>query len=156
MADLTDLGFDAAKEEPSSFDLLPPGDYDAVIVKSDVKKTKSGDGRYLHLQLQILNGPCQNRTVFDLLNLWNANPKAVTIARGTLSAICRAVNVLTPKDTSELHNKPLRITVGIQKGEGDYNDQNKIKSYKPRQVGGPAPTGPVSAAVAETVASQPW
>jgi hypothetical protein len=99
--------------------------------------------------------------VFDLLNLWNPNPKAVTIARGTLSAICRAVNVLTPKDTSELHNKPLRITVGIQKGEGDYNDQNKIKSYKPRQVGGPAPAAfdahaAAAASNAETVATLPW
>jgi len=155
MADLTDLGFDANNVEPNSFDLIPVGEYDAVIVKSEVKKTNDGTGRYLNLQLQILNGPYQNRTLFDLLNLWNKNDKAQQIAKGTLSAICRAVNVLTPKDTSELHNKPLRVSVGVQKGSGDYpEDKNKIKAYKPRQSG-PAPSAP-SAAMAETLAQAPW
>lgn len=159
MADLTDLGFDAGKEEPNNFDLVPPGDYDAVIVKSEAKKTKDGGGKYLNLQLQILNGKYQNRILFDLLNLWNASPEAVKIARGTLSAICRAVNVPTPKDTSELHNKPLRISVGIQKGSDDFpDDKNKIKGYKARQSG-PAPSDTQAmpaTTMADTVAQQPW
>jgi hypothetical protein len=155
MADLTDLGFDAGKEEPKSFDLLPVGEYDAVVTKSEVKPTSKG-GKMLKLQLQVLSGPFQNRVIFDTLNLWNSSAEAVTIARGTLSALCRAVNVLTPKDTSELHNKPLRVSVGIKKGTGEYADQNSIKSYKPRQTGGPAPTAPVAPGVAETIAQQPW
>jgi hypothetical protein len=157
MADLTELGFDANQVEPGGFDLIPPGEYDAVITKSEVKGTSTG-GKMLKLQLQICNGPLQNRVLFDQLNLWNSNAQAVQIAKGTMSAICRAVNVLTPKDSSELHDKPMRISVGIQKGKGDYEgqDQNRIKAYKPRQSGGPAPTAPAGPTVAQTVAQQPW
>lgn len=141
MADISGLGFDANQVEPNEgFDLLPDGEYDAIIIGSEMKKTNSGTGSYLSLELQILNGKYQNRKVWDNLNILNPNEKAQTIARGTLSAICRAVNVLTPKDTAELHNKPLRIGVKIEKSPG-YNDKNVVKSYKPRQSG-PAAIAP--------------
>lgn len=157
MADLTELGFDANQVEPNSFDLLPSGEYDAAITKSEVKATSKG-GKMLKLQLQICSGPYQNRVLFDHLNLWNDNPQAVQIAKGTMSAICRAVGVLTPKDSSQLHDKPMRISVGVQKGNGEYKgqDQNRIKAYRPRQSGpAPAATAP-SPAMQETIAQQPW
>lgn len=158
MGNLNELGFDARNVEPASFDLIPPGEYEAVIVAAEVKPTSSG-GKMIKLRLQILNGEFQNRTLFDNLNIWNSSDKARQIAKGTLSAICRAVNVLTPNDTAELCNKPLRVSVGIQKAEKDseYSDQNKIKSYKPRQSGPavvPAFTGGTTPA--ETVKQQPW
>jgi len=134
MADISGLGFDAQAVEPNNFDVLPAGEYDAVIVNSEVKTTAKGDGRYIKLQLQILNGSYQNRVLFDNLNLWNPNDKAVQIARGTLSSICRAVGVLTPKDTSELHGKPLRIKLKVEKSD-EYGDQNRVAGYKPRQAG---------------------
>lgn len=87
MADLS--GFDASKIAPSSFDVLPSGEYDAVIVASEMKPTSEGNGKYLKLELQILSGEYQNRKLFDNLNLFNPNDKAVQIARGTLSAVCR-------------------------------------------------------------------
>lgn len=155
MADISGLGFDAQQVEPNGFDLLPAGEYDAVIVDSKVVPTKAGDGKILKLQLQVLNGQYQNRTLFDQLNLWNPSQKAEQIAKGTLSALCRAVNVLTPKDTSELHNKPVRISVGVQKSE-EYGDQNKIKAYKPRQSGPSAIAPTPNAAMQETIAQQPW
>jgi len=135
MANLS--GFNAAEVEPNvGFELVPAGDYEAVIVSSEMKPTKKG-GEYLDFQMQIANGPCQNRKLFDKLNLVNANATAVTIAKGTLSAICRAVGVLTPNDSSELHYKPLRVSVGIRKREDNGEMENHIKSYKPRSVGPP-------------------
>lgn len=133
MADLG--GFDANGVPPSSFDVVPAGEYDAIIVSSEMKSTAGGDGKYLNLELQILNGEHQNRKVFDKLNLVNSSAKAVEIARGTLSSICRAVGVMTPKDSSELHNKPLRIKVAVTKSE-EYGEQNKVKAYKPRAASG--------------------
>jgi hypothetical protein len=47
----------------------------------------------------------RNGVIWSRLNL--DNPKAVEIARRDLSAICRAVGVLTPGDSSELHDLPL-------------------------------------------------
>ena len=125
-------GFNAAEVEPNvGFDAIPAGDYDAVITASEMKETKSGDGQYLQLTLQILSGKFQNRKLWDRLNLQNKNEKAVQIARGTLSAICRAVGVLTPNDSSELHDKPLRIRVKVRK-DRDGNAQNEIGSYSKR------------------------
>lgn len=147
MADLN--GFDANTVEPASFDVIPAGSYEAVITESEMKPTTTG-GEMLVLSLQILNGEHQNRKVWDRLNLKNKNDTAVQIAKGTLSSICRAVGVMTPKDSSELHNKPMLIKLGIQPAKGDYGESNTIKSYKPRAAGAipqtqPEPLQPVAA-----------
>ena len=160
MANLEFLSFDANQVQPSNFELLPSDWYDSVIVASILKTTKDGDGKYLEFEQRILSGEYQNRTLFDRLNLVNRNDQAVQIARGTLSAICRAVGVMTPHDSSELHNRPLRIKVGIRKGEGEYNDQNVIKAYKPRLAGpgpsAPMPAMPYPAQPDPVVDSNPW
>jgi len=132
MADLN--GFDANTVEPASFDVIPAGSYEAVITDSEMKATTTG-GEMLVLSLQILNGEYQNRKVWDRLNLKNKSDTAVQIAKGTLSSICRAVGVMTPKDSSELHNKPMLIKIAIQPAKGEYGESNTIKSYRPRTEG---------------------
>lgn len=132
MADLS--GFDASQVAPASFDVLPAGEYEVVIVASTMETTADGTGQFLKIELQVLSGEYQNRKLWDRLNLVNKSEKAVQIARGSLSAICRAVGVLTPRDSSELHNKPMRIKVKVEKSE-DYGEQNRITAYKPRNAG---------------------
>jgi hypothetical protein len=142
-------GFDAGAVAPNTgFDVLPAGEYDVVIVSSVVEPTSKGDGKFLKLELQVLNGEFQNRKLWDRLNLWNPSAKATEIARGTLSAICRAVGVLTPGDSSELHNRPLRIKVKVEKSE-EYGEQNKVTGYKPRN-------GQPAQPVAPQAAASPW
>jgi hypothetical protein len=151
-------GFDATTVEPGgSFDPIPAGEYDAIIADSELKKTTKGNGEYLKLKLQVLNGQFQNRIVFDNLNIRNPNEKAQQIARGNLSAICRAVGVLTPKDSSELHNKPLKIKLAIEKDE-EYGDKNIVKAYKPRNGNGNGSTVPAasSPSPAPQANAKPW
>jgi len=132
MADLS--GFDANEVEPNkAFTALPAGDYPVIITDSKMKPTKNGNGKYLELSLQVLDGQHQNRKLFDRLNLVNPSDVAVQIAKGTLSAICRAVDVRTPQDSSELHNRPLVATVKIRKDQNG-NNQNEIGGYKPRSA----------------------
>jgi len=153
MADLS--GFDANQVEPNKgFDIIPAGEYDAIIVESEFKATAAGTGKYLQLKLQICQ-KCefQNRLLWDRLNLQNPNAKAVEIAKGTLSSICRALNVLTPRDSTELHNKPLRVKVAIAK-DNNGNDRNEVKGYKPRQAAPPAPTEQREAVAAPS--GTPW
>ena len=143
-------GFNAAAVEPSTgFDCVPAGDYDVVIMTSEMKTTKDGSGQYLKLEFAILNGQFQNRKIFTNLNLVNKNETAVKIAKANLSAICRAVGVLTPNDSSELHGKPMTVRVTIRKSD-EYDDQNEIKSFKPKGA-----TPPVNAPVA-TATPAPW
>ncbi len=127
-------GFDASTVEPTgAFEPLPVDWYPVIITESNRKPTKTGSGEYLELKLQVISGKYQNRTLFDRLNLKNSNEKAVQIAMGTLSAICRAVNVLKPQDSSQLHSKPLMAKVAVKKGD-DNIERNEIKGYKPREV----------------------
>jgi len=149
-------GFDANQVEPhEGFDVLPAGEYDVCVVASSMKDAKKGGGKFLEFELQVLSGPYQNRKLWDRLNLVNSNDKAVQIAKGTLSAICRAVGVLTPQDSSELHNKPIRCRVKVRRQEG-YDDTNEITSYKSRAAQ-PQQTEQMVPAVAGSSPSQtPW
>jgi hypothetical protein len=128
MADLT--GFNAHEVDPTSnLEPIPAGRYLAIITDSELKPTKSGNGHYLQLAFQILEGPYKNRMVWSRLNLHNANETTVKIARAELSAICRAVGVMTPRDSCELHNIPLVIAVRLKKREDTGELQNEVRGY---------------------------
>ena len=129
-------GFDANQWEPQSFDLLPDGTYEAVITASENKDTKTG-GEMLVLELQIINGKYHGRKLWDRLNLKNNNKDTEKRAKGMLSSICRAVGIMTPMDSSELHNIPMYIGVGSQPAHDEYAASNKIKSYRAPPVGPP-------------------
>ena len=161
MADLG--GFNANEVEPNQpFEVIPAGDYKCVLVASEIKATNDGEGKFLKMELQICAGEFINRKLFDRLNLWNKSEKAVAIARGTLSAICRAVNVLTPKDSSELHNKPLLVRVAVTENEyqGQKRKQNEVKGYKPIGAApAPQPSAPPVDAqqpIAAGANTRPW
>ena len=131
MADLSQIvpGFDASQVEPNeAFDVLPAGDYVCVISDSEMVPTKSGTGQMLKLKLKVVRGDHTGRVVFDRLNLINQNATAVKIAKGTLSAISRAVGVLTPSNSSELHDRPLVVQIKQREYEGEK--QNEVKGYK--------------------------
>ena len=128
MANLS--GFDANEVEPAvGFDPIPAGKYLAVITESEMKPTRSGVGRYLQLTFQVIEGEYKGRLLWARLNLDNPNAMTVKIARAELSAICRAVGVMAPKDSVELHNLPLVITVGQKKRDDNGEFTNVIKGY---------------------------
>ena len=156
MADLR--GFDAQTVEPNdSFDPIPNGDYLCIITTSEMKPTKAGDGAYLELELQVIEGPYQGRKLWDRLNLNNANETTVKIAKGTLSAICRAVGVLQPTDTCELHDLPLVAKVACRKRDDTDELTNVIKSYKKRDAVATVPaSSPAPAKAAATSSTPPW
>lgn len=143
MADLR--GFNANQVEPTtSFEPIPAGKYEAVITESEMKPTKAGNGHYLQLAFQIIDGPYKNRFLWARLNLDNQNATAVQIARAELSAICRAVGVMAPNDSVELHNLPLVITVRCKKRKDTGEITNEIKGYSKKES--PAPPAQPAAA----------
>ena len=126
-------GFDASQVEPTaSFDPIPAGKYLAAITESEMKPTKNGSGSYLQMTFTVLDGEFKNRVLWARLNLNNPNATAVKIARSELSAICHAVGVLQPRDSVELHNIPLLITVKVKKREDTGELTNEIKGYEPK------------------------
>lgn len=144
-------GFDANRVDPASnFDPIPAGKYLAAIIESEMKPTKSGTGNYLQLTFQVLDGPHKGRLLWARLNLDNPNATAVQIAQGELSAICRAVGVLVPHDSVELHNLPLVISVRCKKRADTGEITNEIGGYTKKE----APPAPPPAVNGATTA--PW
>jgi hypothetical protein len=128
------LNFDAHTVDPSAdFEAIPAGKYEAVITDSEEKPTKSGAGSYLQLTFQITDSDYRGRFLWARLNLDNPNKTAVKIARAELSSICRAVGVMTPRDSSELHNLPLVITVKCKKRDETGEITNEIKGYAAKE-----------------------
>ena len=133
MADLH--GFNAGEVDPAvDFEPIPAGKYLAVITASEMKPTKSGKGSYLELSFQVIDGEFKGRLLWARLNLDNTNPLTVQIARAELSAICRAVGVLQPKDSVELHNLPLQVTVKCKKRQDNGEITNEIKAYGKKEA----------------------
>lgn len=150
MADLR--GFDANQVEPAGdFEPIPAGKYLAVIIESEMKPTKAGTGNYLQLTFQVIEGLFQNRLLWARLNLDNPNDTARKIAQGELSAICRAVGVLAPNDSLELHNLPLVIHVRCKKRMDTGEITNEIKGYSKKE----SPAAPSNNASAAKT-TPPW
>ncbi len=129
------LDFNAHDVDPASgFDPIPAGKYLCIITDSEMKATKNGNGQYLELTLQVVEGEFNGRLLWARLNLDNPSRQAVEIARKELSAICHAVGVMTPKDSVELHGLPMVVTVGCKKREDNDEIVNEVKSYARRET----------------------
>ncbi len=132
---MAELIFDAQEVEPTiEFEPVPAGKYLAVIIESEVKLNKKETGSYLQLTFQIIEGEFKNRFLWARLNLDNPSATAVKIARAELSAICRAVGVMAPGDSVQLHNLPLVISVKCKNRKDTDEIQNEIKGYAPKEV----------------------
>jgi hypothetical protein len=133
MAELND--FNANEIEPTgNFEPLPLGEYVCVISASEMKEVNKPPvngvkGQYLQFTYDVIEGEYKGRKVFDRLNLVNGNEQAQEIAQRSLSAICRCVGVLHPRNSEELHDKPMVIKVGIRPASGEYQATNVVKSY---------------------------
>ena len=131
---MAQLDFNANDVEPATeYQPLPAGKYLAEITASELKQTKSGNGNYLELEFTVLDGDCRGRKVWDRLCLTHTNDLTQKIARGKLSAVCRAVGVMQPRDSVELHNLPLVVTVKCKTRKDTGEITNEINGYAQRE-----------------------
>jgi len=160
-------GLYSPEDKPSeNFEPLPTGEYKAVILASESKKTKAGDGEYLQLEHQIIEGASAGRKLFARLNLQNRNPKAVEIARADLAQIRQATGQLNPQDSVQFHNIPVLIRVEYKEADaskGRDKPQNEIRGWK--AIGGATAQAaatqapympPVAQAAPSVPSSAPW
>lgn len=162
MANLTGLvNHDASPE--SQFAALPSGEYPALITDSAVKQTKSGNGSYLELTYQVIDGPYKGRQLWARINLTNPNATAVTIGQQHLAQVRHATGVLQLNDSQQLHNIPHVIRVEYKPARDQYSESNEVKEYKAMAGGAaqaPRPTLNAGPATAPAAANQggglPW
>lgn len=124
------LSFNSNDHAPAAaLGLIPIGEYKAVVVDSMTRRVRSGDGRFLQLAFQIVDGPHKDRVVWTRLHLDSKNATTVRIAEAELAAICQAVGCASITDSTELHGKPLLIDVGTRvRDSGELT--NSIKRYQ--------------------------
>lgn len=149
-------GFNAEEVEPQGdFEPIPAGWYSCMITDSEMKPTKTGNGEYLQLRLDVIDGEYEGRVLWDRLNLNNPNQTAVEIAQRQLSAICRAVGVMQPNDSSDLHDLPLKVKVSIRPAGNGYEPSNEVKAYE--AVTNEAPAASKAPAKTQKAAGKkPW
>ena len=151
MATLT--GFNAANHEEAterqSFEVIPEGDYVAIIQDSTVKDCRNAAaGKYLEITMEILDGEFKGRKIWHKLSLWFTDLTAGHTsmresAEKELGNICRAVGIITPNDSGELHGKPISIKLICKKGKDDVI-RNEVSLFGPVHVAAP-PTQTTSA-----------
>ena len=177
---MAQIQFDATQFAPAIIGTgqLPVSDshgWPVVIVSSEVKPTKSGTGGYIEFLLQIIEGEHEGDTGAYRVNLFNPSEEAKQIAQRQMSALCYVTGVLKPTDTAQLHNKPFRAIVGLQKNLKEGENYTEVKGVKdiegdnpsPKKVQAPAssapkfasqtlPPAPVQTAQVETSTKQAW
>lgn len=114
----------------TSREIIPAGTYNARAIESDLKPLKSGNGDGLSITFEIIDGPHTKRRIWASLNVKHNNPVAQNIGQQQLAQICHAVGMPNGfQDSSQLHNRPLKIRVKIRKDE-TYGDKNEISGYE--------------------------
>lgn len=120
--------FDASTTKIVDFTPLPAGRYTAHIVKTEMKATKTGNGKYLALTLEITEGEHKGRKLWDNLNLENPSTQAVEIAESTLAKICNSVGKIKIKDGDELLFAELDVVLATEHSLG-FSPKNVVKDY---------------------------
>jgi hypothetical protein len=98
-----------------------------TITSTAIKENASKDGGYFEVVLTSQLGDMVAR-----YNIWNKTPKAVEIAHGQLSALCRATNIYQIDWSNEgaaLKGGKGLMDVGYQKGEEPSPDNPNAKGY---------------------------
>ena len=135
-------GFDANQVEPmGSREILPKGDYLAIVTAAIKKQTRAGNGHYLNIEFQILTeGQYKGRKVWTNLNLDNPNHTAVNIARAELSSLCRATGVMKLESEWELgamQSRPFTLSLCVNEHGFNGEPENTIRNYDvAKQAGG--------------------
>lgn len=137
---MADIGINANEVDTTDdFEVIPAGDYKAIITESDLKPTNAGTGDYFKFTFQIVEGQYDGRLVWHNCTRQNPNAQAVQIGQKQLAQIMEATGKPTATRTEDLHNIPVIISLVVKNSE-QYGPQNEIKKVKSAVVSAPMPT----------------
>lgn len=146
------INFNVSEIAPArEFKPLPEGSYEAVVIDSDIKETRAGNGRYIQLEFEVVSGEYLGRRLWGRYNIENANRDAVEIGRAQFSAVCQAAGVPAPRDTSELHNRALVLCVRCRRRRDTDELENVIAACRAKESSPAKPSAP-----APQSSAAPW
>jgi len=136
----------------SGWDPLPPGDYTACVTSTEVKPTKAGNGEYIELTIDIIDGEHSGRKIWERLNVNNPSEQTMQIARSQLNQLATAVSQLPLTDTDQLLEIPFTLHLDIDRKD---TTRNRVMGYSASGGSKPVLAKPV-AAKAEPTTKKPW
>lgn len=156
MGNLSDLDMNDVAEQ-REFRALPAGSYTAIATESEKKVTKAGTGHYMQFTFEIIDGSQKGRKLWARMNLWNPNQTAVSIAKREFQAFYKAAGFTElPKDSSDLHNKPVTLDVGIEIDDRK-RESNVVKGYSAAgSIVGKAINAVKEAVTGKSDSTPPW
>lgn len=114
------------------FSAIPPGEYLARIIKTEMKPTRDNTGQYLQIEFEVLTESFKGSRLWARLNLVNKNAEAVKIAKQELRSISDALGITQAwRDSNILHGKPLIVKVRLDPATDKYPEGNSITNYSP-------------------------
>lgn len=129
MGDLQFLNIDPTEDVRSGdFAPIPAGEYNLLVEEAESKRTKNGEGQYIRLRLQVLDGKHKGRVLYHNITVQNTSDKAVEIGRKALIILSRCKGKpLT--DSAQLIGIAVRAKVKIRPAQNGYEEQNEVSAY---------------------------
>lgn len=134
---MAQMNFDARTVQPDTgMEPVPTAWYNVMADASEKKPTNDGQGEYLEVRYNILDGQYRGRKLFSRFNTKNNNAQAMDIAYRQLSALCHATGVLVLQDSQQLHGIPLKIRAILKEARTDkdtgkhYEASNDVRGWK--------------------------
>ena len=153
---MAQFNFNAASVEPMaprSFEPLPAGVYEMMVVKSDVKGTQAGTGHYIELEMHCLSGEYSGRRIWERLNVDNTSKQAQDIAQAALAALCKAIGIDDMTETEQLHDLPFLASIEIDRKD---STKNRIVGYSPVGTAPAKTPAPVARPAPAATTKKPW
>lgn len=156
LLDDIDIEVETMEFEDRNYDPVPAGKYMMQVDKAEVGETKTGFGKYIKASIRIIDGPCENRLIFQNFNYINASSEAQRIGREQLGKLCLATGIANINQALNLVGRPFIGKVKIEDSKNPkYPDPtNVITDFfsvdseqapePPKQVGPKSASGPAS------------
>lgn len=108
------LNFDASSVPEPSYDPLPAADFLVWITESDIPTDNEGNQKVAVTMEVIEPQQYAGRKLWDSFTLENQqNPKWAETGRQLLATMCRAIGIMSPRETEELHGIPFHVRVEV-------------------------------------------
>jgi hypothetical protein len=104
------INFNAADHQDAGPGPLPAGDFMVYVAASEMRINQDNGNQSLSLTLDVMQPETmQGRKVFSNYTMSSHNEEAVRIGMQQLAQVCRAVGVMSPSDSTELHDIPFFV-----------------------------------------------
>ena len=112
----------------NTYEPLPAGDYLVMITESSIDTLDDGVQK-VKVTMEVMQ-PEQyySRKAFASYTLESPNPRHVEVGRKILANLCRAIGVMAPRETEELHGIPFCVRLTVEQWD-DGSLHNEAKAY---------------------------